>query len=339
MRQLFVLRIIENSSYWVLNFKVIEILKRFQTIQQSNPMKTLVFYAIVFFSFSGIALGQSLDEVTLDENWKGKIRSLAPEETSFEFKKKKKILVFSLHTGFNHWVIPHTEEMIKIISEKAEVFDITGSKDIAWFESENLAQFDAVVLNNTCSKSDHRNLFWDKLRETSDADSAVLMAKALELEGKISNYVKNGGGLLLIHGAITTQNNSKEFSRLVGASFDYHPKQQKFQVRLEDSSHPLVQAFPVEGFSHVDEPYFYKNAYANLDFTPLLYFNNSEIEDQRKGEELKEGKTYVSWIRSEAKGRVMFISPSHNAQSFDNPRLLRFYLDGLQYVVGDVPLK
>jgi type 1 glutamine amidotransferase len=339
MRQLFVLRIIENSSYWVLNFKVIEILKRFQTIQQSNPMKTLVFYAIVFFSFSGIALGQSLDEVTLDENWKGKIRSLAPEETSFEFKKKKKILVFSLHTGFNHWVIPHTEEMIKIISEKAEVFDITGSKDIAWFESENLAQFDAVVLNNTCSKSDHRNLFWDKLRETSDADSAVLMAKALELEGNISNYVKNGGGLLLIHGAITTQNNSKEFSRLVGASFDYHPKQQKFQVRLEDSSHPLVQAFPVEGFSHVDEPYFYKNAYANLDFTPLLYFNNSEIEDQRKGEELKEGKTYVSWIRSEAKGRVMFISPSHNAQSFDNPRLLRFYLDGLQYVVGDVPLK
>ncbi|WP_075351211.1 ThuA domain-containing protein [Algoriphagus marinus] len=302
-------------------------------------MKTLVFYAIVFFSFSGITLGQNLDEVSLNENWKGKIRSLAPEETSFDFKKKKKILVFSLHTGFNHWVIPHTEEMLKIISEKAEVFEVTGSKDIAWFEPENLAQFDAIVLNNTCSKPDHRNLFWDKLRETSDADSAVLMTKALELEGNISRYVKNGGGLLLIHGAITTQNNSDEFSRLVGGSFDYHPKQQKFQVRLEDSSHPLVQAFPVEGFSHIDEPYFYKNAYANLDFTPLLYFNNAEIDGQRKGQELKEGKTYVSWIRSEEKGRVMYISPSHNAQSFDDPRLLRFYLDGLQYVAGDVPLK
>jgi type 1 glutamine amidotransferase len=229
--------------------------------------------------------------------------------------------------------------MLKIISEKAEVFEVTGSKDIAWFESENLAQFDAVVLNNTCSKPDHRNLFWDKLRETSDADSAVLMTKALELEGNISRYVKNGGGLLLIHGAITTQNNSPEFSRLVGGSFDYHPKQQKFQVRLEDSAHPLVQAFPIEGFSHIDEPYFYKNAYSNLDFTPLLYFNNAEIEGQRKGQELKDGKTYVSWIRSEEKGRVMYISPSHNAQSFDDPRLLRFYLDGLQYVAGDVPLK
>jgi hypothetical protein len=36
---------------------------------------------------------------------------------------------------------------------------------------------------------------------------------------------------------------------------------------------------------------------------------------------------------------VMYISPSHNAQSFDNPQLLRFYLDGLQYVAGDMPLK
>ena len=302
-------------------------------------MKTLVFYAIVFFSASGLAYSQSLDMVTLNEEWREKIKSLAPEETTFEFKEKKKILIFSLHTGFNHWVIPHTEEMLKLISEKAAAFEVTTSKDIAWFEAENLAQFDAIILNNTCSKPDHRNLFWDKLRETSNADSAVLMTKALALEANISSYVKNGGGLLLIHGAITTQNNSEEFSRLVGGSFDYHPKQQKFQVRLEDSAHPLVQAFPAEGFSHVDEPYFYKNAYAKLDFTPLLYFNNAEIDGQRKGQELTSGKTYVSWIRSEEKGRVMYISPSHNAQSFDNPRLLQFYLDGLQYVAGDVPLK
>jgi len=322
-----------------VDFKVIENLLTTLTFQHSNSMKTLVFYAIVFFSFSGVALSQSLDLVPLNVDWRGKIESLAPSETSFEFQKKKKILVFSLHTGFNHWVIPHTEEMLKIISEKSEAFEVVTSKNIAWFEADKLSQFDAVVLNNTCSKPDHRNLFWDKLREISDADSASLMAKALELEGNISTYVKNGGGLLLIHGAITTQNNSAEFSRLVGGSFDYHPKQQQFQVRLADSAHPLVQAFPAEGFSHIDEPYFYKNAYKNLDFTPLLYFNNSEIVDQRKGQELKEGKTYVSWIRSEEKGRVMYISPSHNAQSFENPRLLQFYLDGLQYVAGDVPLK
>jgi type 1 glutamine amidotransferase len=301
-------------------------------------MKPFIIYAIVYFSFINLVLGQSFDKVPINEAWVVKIRSLAPEEASFEFEKKKKILVFSLHTGFYHWVIPHTEEMIRIISEKSETFEVTGSRDISWFESANLAQFDAVVLNNTCSKGDHRNLFWDKLRETSDADSAIVMTKALELESNLIEYVKTGGGLLLIHGAITTQNNSAEFSRVVGGSFDYHPKQQQIQIQLEDSSHPLVQAFPEEGFNHFDEPYFYKNAYKNLDFTPLLYFNNAEIAGQKKGQELTDGKTYVSWIRSEEKGRVMYISPSHNSQSFDNPRLLKFYLDGLQYVAGDVPL-
>jgi type 1 glutamine amidotransferase len=278
--------------------------------------------------------GQDLPEVKLDQSWKDKIYDLAPEKASFPFSKKKKILVFSLHTGYQHWVIPHTEEMIKIISEKSDAFVVTGSKDISMFEPKNLKKYDAVILNNTCSKGDHRNLFWDKLRADSEADSADLMKKALQLEVNLLKFVENGGGLLLVHGAVTTQNNSRAFSRLVGASFDYHPPQQAVQIRLADPKHPLVKAFPTEGFNHIDEPYFYKNAYSELDFKPLLYFNNAEIEKQKNP--LTEGKTYVAWIRAQGKGKVMYCSPSHNAQSFENPDLLRFYLDGMQYVAGDV---
>ncbi|OOG72378.1 ThuA domain-containing protein [Algoriphagus sp. A40] len=298
-------------------------------------MKRPIFYAIVFLFTLNFACAQSLEEVTLDQAWKDKIQSLAPEKATFPAKKKN-ILVFSLHTGFNHWVIPHTEEMLKIVGEKSGTFSVTGSKDIAEFEAKNLKKYDAVILNNTCSIGDHRNLFWDKLKENTAVDSATSMKKALELEANLLRYVEKGGGLLVVHGGVTTLNNSWDFSRLLGASFDYHPKQQPIQVRLEDPKHPLVQAFPAEGFNHVDEPYFYKNAYAELDFKPLLYFNNSEIESQRKGQELTEGKTYVAWIRPEGKGKVMYISPSHNAQSFENPDLLQFYLDGMQYVAGDV---
>ncbi|MBC6367877.1 ThuA domain-containing protein [Algoriphagus sp. AK58] len=295
-----------------------------------------IFYGIVFLFSIQFAFAQSLPEVTLNDEWKAKIRALAPEKVAFHSPRKKNILVFSLHTGFNHWVIPHTEEMIKILGEKSGAFHVVGSKDISEFEVKNLKKYDAVILNNTCSKPDHRNLFWDKLRADSNADSASLMKKAQELESNLLEYVKKGGGLMLLHGAVTTQNNSWEFSRLVGASFDYHPPQQSFQVHLEDPKHPLVSAFPAEGFSHIDEPYFYKNAYSELNFKPLLYFNNADIKSQRKGQELTEGKTYVAWIRAEGKGKVMYASPSHNAQSFENPQLLRFFLDGMQYVVGDV---
>lgn len=295
-----------------------------------------IFYGIVFLLSAQISLAQGLPEITLDEQWKAKIQSLAPQKTRFPSNKKKHVLVFSLHTGFKHWVIPHTEEMIKIIGEKSGSFTLTGSKDILEFEAKNLKKYDAVILNNTCSIGDHRNLFWDKLKENTAVDSATSMKKAIELENNLLDYVKKGGGLFVLHGGVTTLNNSWDFSRLLGASFDYHPVQQNFQVRLEDANHPLVQAFPAEGFNHVDEPYFYKNAYDELDFKPLMYFNNAEIKNQRKGQERTEGKTYVAWIRAEGKGKVMYASPSHNAQSFENPQLLQFFLDGMQYVVGDV---
>jgi type 1 glutamine amidotransferase len=295
-----------------------------------------ILFGLSILLLSNLTFGQDLAVVPLTPAWKQKIEALTPSQTRFPSTSPKKILLFSLHTGFEHWVIPHTEEVFKILGSKSKGFDLTASKDIHQFEKASLANYDAIVLNNTCSKPDHRHLFWDQLRAESTADSAAVMAKAQELESNLIEFVSRGGGLLLLHGAVTTLNNSSKFSDLVGASFDYHPPQQQVQVKLENPSHPLVAAFPKEGFSHVDEPYFYKNAYSKLNFTPLLYFDNAQIQNQRANQELKSGKTYVAWIRPEGKGKVMYISPSHNAQSFENPALLQFFLDGLQYVVGDV---
>jgi uncharacterized protein len=295
-----------------------------------------ILFGLSILLLPNLTFGQDLAVVPLTPAWKQKIEALAPSQTRFPSTSPKKILLFSLHTGFEHWVIPHTEEVFKILGSKSKGFAMTASKDIHQFEMASLANYDAIVLNNTCSKPDHRHLFWDQLRAESTADSAAVMAKAQELESNLIEFVSQGGGLLLLHGAVTTLNNSSKFSDLVGASFDYHPPQQQVEVKVEDPSHPLVASFPKEGFSHVDEPYFYKNAYAKLNFTPLLYFDNAKIHSQRPNQELKSGKTYVAWIRPEGKGKVMYISPSHNAQSFENPALLQFYLDGLQYVVGDV---
>ena len=299
-------------------------------------MKTSLLRALLLLCFVPAAFAQGLPEVPLDQAWKDKIRALAPERTRFPAPAKKRVLVFSLHTGFKHWVIPHAEEMVKILGEKSGAFEVVGSKDIAEFEAEKLRKYDAVVLNNTCSKGDVRNLFYDVFRERAKGETEEGKRQAAVLEKNLITFVERGGGLLVLHGGVTTQNNSMEFSRLVGASFDYHPPQQRFTVRVEDPKHPLVQAFTGGEFVHTDEPYFYKNAYAEKNFRPLLSFRNAEIQKQRKGQERTEGKTYVAWIRAHGKGKVMYASPSHNAQSFENPQLLQFFLDGLQYVVGQV---
>lgn len=45
---------------------------------------------------------------------------------------------------------------------------------------------------------------------------------------------------------------------------------------------------------------------------------------------------YISWIKPYGKGRVFVCTPSHNAQSFENPELLQFMLNGIQYALGDL---
>ena len=45
---------------------------------------------------------------------------------------------------------------------------------------------------------------------------------------------------------------------------------------------------------------------------------------------------YISWIKPHGEGRVFYCSPSHNAQSFENPQLLQFMLNGIQYALGDL---
>ncbi|MFB9294324.1 ThuA domain-containing protein [Persicitalea jodogahamensis] len=295
----------------------------------------LVFLFCVSLSFGKILHAQSLEPIALTDAWKAQIEKLAPAKTTFPTKKKHKVLLFSLFTGFNHWVVPHTAAVVEILGEKSGAFEVVSSNDIAMFEKNNLKQFDAVVLNNNCSINPRRDLFYDKLSENKSLSEAETTAKAKELEENLLSFVKKGGGLMALHGGIVMQNKSMEFSEMMGGSFDYHPKQQPLKVQLADPGNPLLQAFDGKGFTHVDEAYMFNVAYSKQDFHPLLYLNTSEIQGL-KGEN-PEAKKYISWIKRYGKGRVFYASPSHNAQSYtEHPALLKYLLDGMQYVVGDV---
>jgi uncharacterized protein len=284
------------------------------------------------FSFNLNA--QSMPKVELNTSWLNKIKELAPAKTHFPSSKTHKVLVFSLFTGFDHWVVPHTEAMMRIVTEKVGGFELTYTTDINYFDENTLQKFDAVVLNNNCSIRDKRDMFWDVFKNDKKLDSIQAQKKAAKFEKYLLDYVKKGGGIMSIHGAITMQNYSEAFSEMMGGSFDYHPKQQNIDVKLVDAKHPLVQAFDGKGFSHIDEPYFFNNAYVSKNFRPLLYMEGSKIEGNKypDGDE----KRYIAWIKKYGKGNILYTSPAHNAQSFSNPKLLQFFLDGLQFVVGDV---
>ncbi|MCP4376969.1 MAG: ThuA domain-containing protein [bacterium] len=287
-------------------------------------------FAIVIFLCTLVGAICAKAPVTkLTDAWKSKIRKLAPSKATAKPAKERKVLLFSLATGFKHWVIPHTVAMVEILGEKTGAFEVVVSNDVQMFTPDKLKQFDGIILNNTCSKRPTRNSFLDALGKDKKTEAAAL-------EKSLLDFVKRGGGLTAIHGGIVFLNNSAEFSELMGGSFDFHPPQQKVTLNLVEPDHPLLKAFGGKKFVHVDEPYLFKNAYKKKNFRPLLQMDTSLLKCGKAQKKVVAEVRYTAWIKRYGKGRVFYCSPSHNAQSFERPELLQFLLDGIQYTLGDL---
>lgn len=327
-------------SWWILHtFSVIFVLiGEYHLYLDTNYriMKTafLLTLSLIVLIGSSFAQLKSLEPIPLDESWKQIIYELAPAQTQAPISKKHQVLLFSLFTGFDHWVIPHAEVVIETLAQKTGAYEIVKSTDISMFEKKQLRQFDAIILNNNCSIGPKRDLFYDALEQNGPMSEEDRTKKAAELEDNLLTFVRKGGGLAVIHGGIVMQNNSKEVSEMMGGSFDYHPPQQHIELKIADEQHPLTLAFEGQSFTHIDEPYIFKNAYVKKQFRPMLYMEVSKIRKLKQ--ELPDEVSYVSWIKSYGKGKVFYCSPSHNAQSYENTRILQYYLNGMQYVLGDL---
>ena len=269
--------------------------------------------------------------------WSADVEKNAPAKPAVEAARRK-LLVFSLRTGFDHKVMPHVDRVFEILGQKSGAFETTVTIDIEMLTAENLSSYDVLVLNNNCSKGARRNLLLDELEGNAKYAGMTepdRQAKADALEQSMLDFVARGKGLVVIHGAPTLLNNSAKFTRMIGAAFDYHPPNQEVTVRTVDEDHPLVAAFRGKGpFIHRDEPYCFGGPYEKLDFRPLLSMDTEGLKDP-KGR-VGDMPRYVAWIKPHGDGRVFYCSPSHFPESYQSATLLRFLLDGVQYAAGDL---
>ena len=268
----------------------------------------------------------SYEPIEITKEWIESMRKVAPGNPAAEPKQKRRVLMFSVSTGYMHWVIPHTAEIVKIIAKTSGAFVVEETEDPESFVPENLERFDAVIFNNNCSMDEKRDLFLDILGDEARSET---------LRKNIIAYVSAGGGLVSLHGGIIAFNNAEDWGEMQGGSFDNHPAQQELVLTTVDPSHPLVQAFRGKPFVHIDEPYLFKGAYDRTDFRPLLVMDKDNLI-MHEGDPTPSRTCYAAWIKPYGEGRVFYCSPSHNAQSFDDPRLMQFILDGMQYAFGDI---
>ncbi len=317
---------------------------RIDTVYQPHHiMKSMTKHPLTIVLFLGAGLFASAAEKTPapaakitppTAAWTAKISQLAPAKPRVVPKAPRKVLVCSLATGFCHQVIPHVKEVINSLAATG-AFEVTHSDDVNLFDVTSLEGFDAVILNNTCTKKPTRNLFIDALENRDDLTKEQKLARADELEKALMQFVAGGKGLMAVHGAVVFLNNSEDFSSMLGASFLKHPPKQWITLNTVEPSHPLVKAFKGEPFIHFDEPYYFNKAYQHKNFRPLLEMDVSSLDAKTQGV-MKGDRRYVSWIKKHGKGRVFYVSPSHQPESYESSRMLQYYLDGIQYVLGDL---
>ena len=244
-----------------------------------------------------------------------RITAAAPDKPCAKPAKPRKLLVFNLSLGFKHEAIPLGAQMLRILGKKTGAFEAILSEDVAMFAPGKLAEFDAVCFNNTTGE-----LFEDPV-----------MKKAL------LDWVKAGRGVVGIHAATDCFYKWPEFGEMMGGYFDGHPWNETVTVKIDEPKHPINAAFEGQPFEVADEIYQFRDPYSREALRVLLSLDTAKTNMKKDGIKRTDGDFAVSWVRNYGKGRVFFCSLGHRDEVFWDPKILRHYLAGVQFALGDLP--
>ena len=242
------------------------------------------------------------------------LENALPEQPAVVPKQPRKLLIFSLCKGYRHGVIPFASEALKRLGEKTGAYEAEISEDVSMFTMENLAAFDAIVFNNSTG-----TLFDDP-----------------QLKQNLLEFVKGGKGVVGVHAAIDCFYEWPEYGELLGGYFDGHPWHEPVTLRIEDPTHPICAAFDGTSFVVKDEIYQVRDPYSRRALRVLVRLDTSGTDMLKSGIHRADGDFAVSWVRSYGKGRMFYCSLGHRHGVFYNPTLLRYYLNGIQFALGDL---
>lgn len=266
-------------------------------------------------------------------------------------KANRRVLVLSKAGGFVHSSIPiaaRTIEALGMVSVPGEL--PAGVQNRAWttvitfdiddITAENLAQYDAVFLNNTTGEF------------LNDDDPVKTEARKKAL----LDFVRGGKGIFGVHAATDSYHQGVEplwpdFNIMIGGSFKYHWNYPTpITLKVDDVDNPINRSFTrMQGGNRVasnvmivDEVYtFAQDSWSRDRVRTLLSINYDrmpqEIKDQEPAATKRNDGDYgISYVRREGQGRVYVNVLGHDHGIYKMPAMLEHFLAGMQYALGDL---
>jgi len=208
----------------------------------------------------------------------------------------------------------------------------------------------------------------EELKKKWDALNAELAPKRKEADAKeavykkaLLDFVSGGKGLIGVHASTDCSYNWREYGEMMGGYFTGHPYS-KHVVKNDDPDHPVNAAFEKKGFEFSDEMYVFgprgkdkegreNQTYSREKQRVLLSIDvpATKAADPKWNEKAggrADADYAISWVKSYGQGRVFYCSFGHNDGTWLRPAILKHFLDGTQWAIGDlkgdatpVPLK
>jgi putative membrane-bound dehydrogenase-like protein len=263
-----------------------------------------------------------------------KITAALPAKAQAAPAKPRKLLVFYRTDGFPHASIPHWNKCIELLGQKTGAFSVTLSQSYADLMPEKLREYDAVFFNNTCR-----------------------MKTPEPVKAALRDFIGSGKGFAGNHGAGDNWHDWDEGKEMLGAKFVTHPYG-RIQIKVDDSKSPLTEAFAGRSFAYSDEIYAFKDPYSREKLRVLLSIDYPNSPEVAKAEQnmlkraaepnarqfdkdalsaVREDKDYaLAWVRAWKQGRLFYCALGHRAEVAFDPAMVKFYLAGIQYALGDL---
>jgi hypothetical protein len=254
-----------------------------------------------------------------------KVMQALPEKAPTTPKEKRKVLIFSKTAGFRHGSIAIGAKAIAMMGDKTGAYTAHHTEDESFFEPDKLKTFDAVFMLNTTG-----DCFKPK-----GGDAKEAAAREEMLKKSLADFVSSGKGLIGVHSATDTYHKWKEYNQMMGGTFAGHPWHTKVPVKNLEPKHPVNAAFSGMDFEITDEIYQFRADTALPTERKFLLSLDTTKMDVSKGNR-KDGLYPVSWVATYGKGRTFYCSLGHREEIFWNPAILKHYLAGIQYALGDL---
>ena len=226
--------------------------------------------------------------------------------------KKVKVLVYTKNgKGYVHDNIPYAVKCIQRLGQQ-HGFKVDVSDTPIVFTEANLKQYNFLIFPST-----NNDVF--------DTD---------EQRVTFRRYIEAGGGFVGLHSVTGTERNWKWFKMMVGGTFAWHAKNQKFQVKVIDPSHPSMKGVP-KVWERADECYFAKELYPG---PRVLMAHDITTLNPNEAEKIKQFSAPFSelypavWYQQFDGGNVWITALGHDKENYEEPIFVNHIFQGMTFI-------